>query len=98
MNTSTFARHGIFSFILLTASWTQAAAPNGKIGSIDDALNPFIKKNEIAGAVPMVVTKDAVPHLGAIGESARPTHTAMKTDDIFWIASMTKPITGVCIA
>src|SRR3954464_1315987 len=97
MNTSTFARLGIVSLILLTATWAQAAAPNGKLPGVYDALKPFIAQNEIAGAVTMVVSKDAVLHLSAIGESDMAAHTPMKTDDIFWIASMTKPVTGVCL-
>ncbi len=93
MNTSNLA----LVAVLFLASCTHVAQPTPKLTAIDDALKPFITQNEIAGAVTMVVSNDAVLHLSAIGESDMATHAPMKTDDLFWIASMTKPVTGVCL-
>ena len=98
MNTSHLRRAFALFVLDFLASFAQAAPNAGKLSPVDEALKPFIEKNEIAGAVTMVVSKDAILHLSAIGESDRIAHAAMKTDDLFWIASMTKPITGVCIA
>ncbi len=57
----------------------------------------LVDSRDIAGAVTMVVNKDGVAHLEATGladiESMRP----MRDDTIFWIASMTKPVTGAAI-
>ena len=76
----------------------HAAPPDaGNLPGIAEALKPFIADNEIAGAVTLVTTKDRVLHLAAIGESDLATHTPMKPDAIFWIASMTKPLTGAAI-
>jgi CubicO group peptidase (beta-lactamase class C family) len=55
-------------------------------------------KGEIVGAVTLIATPERILHLGAAGWSDIATHRKMRTDDIFWIASMTKPITAVCIA
>ena len=37
-------------------------------------------------------------HLKAVGKCDLSKDRAMRTDDIFWIASMTKPLVAVCIA
>lgn len=98
MNTSHLSRAFLVFGLVVLASLVKAAPPEaGKIASIDEALKPFIAQNEIAGAVTLVVSKDKVLHLSVIGESDRTAHVPMKTDDLFWIASMTKPVTGVCI-
>jgi CubicO group peptidase (beta-lactamase class C family) len=78
----------------------RAAAPpqdGAKFAAIADAIKPYIAQNEISGAVTLVVTKEQVLHLAAVGESDIAAHTQMKTDAIFWIASMTKPLTGTAI-
>lgn len=69
---------------------------------IDRALEAFIAKREIAGAVTAVVEKDRVLHYGAVGNAklgsaAYPDSEPMTADSIFWIASMSKPVTGVCV-
>jgi CubicO group peptidase (beta-lactamase class C family) len=56
-----------------------------------------IAANEIAGAVTVVTTKDKIVHFEANGLADIATKKPMRPDTIFWIASMTKPITGVAI-
>jgi len=73
------------------------AAPD-RFTAIPAAVQPFVDKGEIAGAVMLVATKDRVLHLSAIGVSELATGRKMRTDDLFWIASMSKPITAVGIA
>ncbi len=62
------------------------------------ALQPFVEQGEISGAVALLATKDQVLHLSAVGQSDLATRRKMETDDLFWIASMTKPMTAVCVA
>jgi CubicO group peptidase (beta-lactamase class C family) len=52
----------------------------------------------VVGAVTLIATKDRILHLNAVGKSDQAGDRKMRTDDIFWIASMSKPITAVCIA
>ena len=47
--------------------------------------------------VTLVATRDGVAHLGAVGKADLATNRAMHGDALFWIASMTKPITSVAI-
>ncbi|QJU59235.1 beta-lactamase family protein [Sphingomonas sp. AP4-R1] len=65
--------------------------------SLDHALQPFVDDRQIAGAVALVATKDRVLALTAVGKSDLATRRPMQTDDIFWIASMTKPVAGIAL-
>ncbi len=73
----------------------SAGEPN--LPGIDTAIQAQIAKNEIAGAVTIVVSKDKVLHLGVDGLADIATRKPMAPDTLFWIASMTKPLTGAAI-
>lgn len=60
-------------------------------------MQEFVDRGEIAGVVTLVATRDRVLHLAASGKTDLATDRKMRPDDIFWIASMSKPITAVCI-
>jgi CubicO group peptidase (beta-lactamase class C family)/glyoxylase-like metal-dependent hydrolase (beta-lactamase superfamily II) len=60
--------------------------------AISDRLRKSIAAKEIAGAVTLVATPDRVLHLDATGNAVLDPGEAMRTDAIFWIASMSKPI------
>lgn len=72
-----------------------AAAP--KLPGIGAAMETHIAQNEIAGAVTLVASKDKILHLEATGLADVASKKPMPTDAIFWIASMTKPVTGVAV-
>ena len=55
-------------------------------------------KGEISGAVMLVATKDKILHISAVGQSDLASGRKMEVGDFFWIASMTKPMTAVCVA
>lgn len=57
----------------------------------------MIEAHEIPGAVTLIADRDGVTHLQAIGHAGPDGRKPMKKDAIFWIASMTKPITGTAI-
>jgi CubicO group peptidase (beta-lactamase class C family) len=86
-------RFRLSPFLLLLA-----LAPASQLRAADttpaDALKPFVEKNSLAGAVVLVASPDKVLNLEAVGFSDRANKTAMRTDDMFWIASMSKPITA----
>ena len=62
------------------------------------ALQPFVDRHDISGAVMLVATKDRVLHRSAVGTSDVASGRHMTTSDVFWIASMSKPITAVAVA
>ena len=54
-----------------------------------------VDKGGLAGAVIAIVHDGKPAYLQAIGTQDRARQVPMKTDSIFWIASMTKPVTSV---
>jgi len=58
-----------------------------------DWLQPLVDRGLLAGAVTLVATKDRILNLEAIGYSDLAARKPMTTDTLFWIASMTKPMT-----
>jgi CubicO group peptidase (beta-lactamase class C family) len=74
-----------------------AFADGPKLPGIGAAMQEMIAKNEIAGAVTVVVKKDKVLHLESTGFADVAAKRPMTPDTLFWIASMTKPITGTAI-
>ena len=57
----------------------------------------YIDQGDIAGAVTLVARKGRIAHLEAQGVMDLDTKQPMKTDSIFRLASMTKPITSLAI-
>src|SRR5580765_3914975 len=89
-----FTKPGFFAFLLAT-SFASAGPP--RLPGIGDAMQEMVAKNEIAGAVTVVVSKDKVLHLVSTGLADVATKRPMTRDALFWVASMTKPITGTAI-
>jgi CubicO group peptidase (beta-lactamase class C family) len=65
--------------------------------SLTAKVQPFVENHSLAGAVMLVANKDKTLALEAIGFADIAAQRPMTTDSIFWIASMTKPITGAAI-
>jgi CubicO group peptidase (beta-lactamase class C family) len=85
----------ILALFALIAPLMTGAAP--QLAGVGGAMQTMIDKNEIAGAVTMVVAKDKTLHLESTGFADVATKKPIAPDNLFWIASMTKPITGVAI-
>ena len=77
---------------------TALSAQAPAFDAVAPAMQAFVDKGEVAGVVTLLATSDTILHLGAAGRSDTATGRKMRTDDIFWIASMSKPITAVAIA
>ena len=101
MNTSHRIGKLALSFGILLGLICSTAPARGEdapqIAAIDQAMQQQIAQHEIAGAVTLVATHNSILHLSAIGEADIANHKPMKTDSLFWIASMTKPITATAI-
>ena len=69
-----------------------------RFAAIAPRMREFVDKGEAAGIVTLVATRDRILHLAAVGKTDMQKDRKMQTGDIFWIASMSKPITSVCIA
>lgn len=70
----------------------EAAKP-----AIAPALQRFVDDHTISGAVTLVVGKEGIKSLEAVGYSDLKTQAPMAKDAMFWIASMTKPMTSMAL-
>ena len=86
-----------FAVIVAFSALVAASAPDPTLPGIGSAMQDMIGKNEIAGAVTVVVSKDKVLHLETAGFADVAAKRPMSPDTLFWIASMTKPVTGAAI-
>ncbi len=66
-----------------------------RLGHLDDAMQGFIDRGELAGIVLLIVRRGAIAHSAQYGLMDMETNRKMRPDTIFRIASMTKPITSV---
>ena len=81
-------------FLLLPFGLAQTTA---SLDSIPERMHDVIVANEVPGAVTVVATSDSVLRVDAQGW-ADPEHKSfMHVDSIFWIASMSKPITATAV-
>ena len=64
---------------------------------LEVAFNQFVNNGEIAGVVGLVADKDGVIAVQSVGLADIASMQEMTRYSIFWIASMSKPITGACI-
>src|SRR6266700_2371580 len=81
-------------FLPLSFGLTQTTA---SLDSIPARMHDVIVANEVPGAVTVVATRDSVLRMDAQGW-ADPEHKSfMRVDSIFWIASMSKPITATAV-
>jgi CubicO group peptidase (beta-lactamase class C family) len=62
---------------------------------ITAALHPFVERGTLAGAVTLVASPETVLSIDTVGYSDVAAKTPMRKDQLFWIASMSKPITAV---
>src|SRR5664279_3378429 len=85
-------------FSLVIAHTLLLAQQADRFAGVAPRMQEFIDKGEASGIVTLIAGKDRILHVGAAGKTDMDGARKMRTDDIFWIASMTKPITAVCIA
>ena len=68
-----------------------------RLQRIDQVMQAYIDRNEIAGAVTLVARRGKVVHFSALGERNAETGAPMTHDTIFRLASMTKPIASTAL-
>ena len=56
------------------------------------SLQPFVDSHVLAGAVTLVASRDKVLDISTVGYSDVAAKKPMAPDDLFWIASMSKPV------
>ncbi|MBN9120961.1 MAG: beta-lactamase family protein [Planctomycetes bacterium] len=87
-----FSRCPLLLALLVFAPPAGAADPK-----VADSLKPFVEKNQLAGAVVLVAGPDKVLTIETVGFADRESKVAMQPNDLFWIASMSKPMTAAAL-
>lgn len=93
LTTAAIAISGLL--LLATALCSAEAQPRSE--AIHDAVQKEIDAKEVSGAVTLVATKDKLLHEDAAGFADTASGRKMSPDTLFWIASMTKPVTGAAV-
>jgi CubicO group peptidase (beta-lactamase class C family) len=94
---------GALTIVVATELKTDARAQDsestkpGTIPAVRERMRGFIDKGEIAGAVTLVADSAGIVHLDASGFADIADQKPMRPDTIFWIASMTKPVTATAV-
>ena len=70
-----------------------AAVASAGAASFDPGLKPFLDDRQIAGAVMLVADAQKSLHVETVGFADVASQRKMAPDALFWVASMTKPIT-----
>jgi CubicO group peptidase (beta-lactamase class C family) len=95
------------SLILALLAWPLGAAQtvnpeevglsSERLQRIHEAIERHIDAHDISGAVTVVARKGRLAHFDAHGLMDIDSKKPMSKDTLFWVASMTKPITGVAV-
>jgi len=64
---------------------------------IATVLQPFVDRHVLAGAVTLVASRDKVLDVSTVGYADVAAQKEMTPDSLFWIASMSKPITAAAL-
>jgi CubicO group peptidase (beta-lactamase class C family) len=84
-----------YGVLLIAPLLTAYASP--ELPGVRATMQKAVENGEISGAVTVVATKDKILHCDAVGFSDIARKEPMAPDSLFWIASMTKPVTAVAV-
>lgn len=84
------------SLTSLSSHHVAAETASKPLGPVE-ALLPYVAKKELAGAVTLVATRDRVLDVTTVGYADVEARKPMQPDNVFWIASMSKPMTGLAV-
>jgi CubicO group peptidase (beta-lactamase class C family) len=82
---------------LTVVSTGFAHADEAAVQPVDSAVQLFVDRQELAGAVMLVASPDKVLSHSAVGFADIAGNKSMQTDSMFWIASQSKPITAAAL-
>lgn len=84
--------------VIITASFFSTAPAISEPGSsVAECMSQFVAQNEVAGAVTLIAARDKVLQVAPVGRADIAGEKPMRPDTVFWIASMTKPVTAVAV-
>lgn len=84
-------------FCVILAVPLLASCVTHQLATVRPPMQAFVDAKDISGAVTVVATKDRIVDCEAVGYANLETKEPMQTDSVFWIASMTKPVTATAL-
>ena len=93
----------LFSFLLSAQSAFEISNPelqgmsSEKLKILNDAMHKFVDNNDISAIQTAIVKNGKLIHFDSYGNSDISDQDSLENDDIFRIASMTKPIVSVAL-
>jgi CubicO group peptidase (beta-lactamase class C family) len=107
MNRSSLRLRVAVAFLAGLVSWSSPSTPlraaesprldPARLDEIPARIKSYVDDGTVAGAVALVARKGGVERVDVVGWSDLETRKPMRADSMFWIASMTKPITATAI-
>jgi CubicO group peptidase (beta-lactamase class C family) len=82
---------------VFAASSLKVGMDAEKLAEIPKRMQQFVDSNYVSGAVTLVARQGEIVALDSVGHSDLTSRRKMRTDDLFWIASMTKPMVAVAV-
>jgi len=92
-----FATAALLPMVFCLSLPARADDPKVRLMEISDAMKKFVEVKEVAGAVTLVASDSQILHLDAVGQADVAGNKPMRPETIFWIASMTKPVTATAV-
>jgi CubicO group peptidase (beta-lactamase class C family) len=92
-------RLGTCGLVILAASTCtlSVSAADHASGGLAGGLRPFVDSHDLAGAVTLVASPEAVLAVDTVGFADIAAGKPMRAGSLFWIASMSKPVTAVAL-
>src|SRR5438045_3148839 len=87
----------LIAFSFLALLYLQASSVPSKFKAIPERMQAFVDDGSVSGAVTLVAHKGEIVSLEAVGLADIANKKPMRPDSLFWIASMTKPVTATAI-
>src|SRR5215813_4561983 len=92
-----FLLYAFIAPVLAAAPTPSPGTDSAKLAAVPECLKRFVQDETVSGAVTLIARHDRILAIDAVGLADIANHKAMCTDTLFWIASMTKPITAVAV-
>ncbi|HRE80310.1 MAG TPA: serine hydrolase domain-containing protein [Opitutaceae bacterium] len=93
-----FVSWGVFLVLsVIVLGVARAASETPQLPGVSERMQRFIDAREVAGAVTVVVDRDGYQHFATHGYADLETQRVMRADTLFWIASMSKPVTAAAV-
>jgi CubicO group peptidase (beta-lactamase class C family) len=87
----------LLPFLVAAFTFAETKPDAAKLAAIPARMQELVEKGVISGSATLVAQRGKIAQLAAVGKSDLASGRAMKTDDLFWIASVTKPMAAICV-